>query len=233
MKLIKFILTAGILIAGLQMKAQNHGRIDYVQTIDLHKNLKGVQKALKAFLPEKMETNLTFIFNEEKARLKEVKDENPDKNVKMSMTGASINALIDYKSQLIKSFHTINKKEYITEEALEVETLEFSFETKEILGYTCKKANLGTDDEMILWIATDLSVNASPMLPLVCKEGAILAIENEKISFEAKSINLDKPTDSEFTFNESARKITKEQLKDLEQEQMEEMSGGKVQTIKL
>ena len=230
-----FILSilASLLISNSTI-AQNSGAIDYTQTIYIHKNLKGKQLAMKALLPETLETELRLSFDGSQGRLKKVESKKKKGAVQMSMSGASVNSFIDFNNKKINSYHKLMGNDYYLEEDfVDQKALKMTSETKNILGYICTKAIMESDkDDMTLWIAKKLKVNASPMLPIVCSHGAILEIESEKIGFKATKVTLEKPSKEDLSPIAGAKKITKEQLQDLQEEQLEEM-GGNAKTIGL
>jgi len=228
MKLVKLFISVAILLTGMQLKAQNDLTIEYIQTINIHKSLSSDQAAMKAFLPETIEKKVVYKYKDNKARIKEVKMEKKEKtSFNMQMSGASSNALIDYKNKKGTEYHKIMNNYFCVEKDLGEMDLEFSNETKEILGYKCTKATRKKDDgdKMIFWIAKDISIKASPLFPMICKEGAILAIDGDKISYEAKLVSKSKLSSTDILTPPTARQITSEQLEDLQEEQIEEMQN--------
>lgn len=226
MKLVKLFITVAILITCNQLKAQNDLTIEYIQTINIHKGLSSSQAAMKAFLPETIKKKVVYNYKDNKARLKEVKIEKKRKtSFTMQMSGISSNALVNYKNNKGTEYHKIMNNYFSVEKDLDYMDLKFFNKTKEILGYKCTKATKKKDngDNMTFWIAKSIKIKASPLFPMICNEGAILAIDGDKISYEAKLINKSKLSSTDIITPPTAKAITSEQLEDLLQEQLETM----------
>lgn len=226
MKLVNLIIAAVIIMTSLQLKAQENLTIEYVETINIHKNLTGSQVAMKAFLPETIEKKIVYKYTNNKARLQEGHMKKKEKSsFKMQMTGASSNAFIDYSTNKGAEYHKIMNRYFSVEKEILQLDLEFSGETKNILGYKCiraiKKEKNG--DKMVFWIAKDIAIKASPLFPMISKEGAILAIDSDNISYKAVLINKKQLSSTDLITPPTAKEITEEQLEDLQQEQVEEM----------
>jgi len=72
----------------------------------------------------------------------------------------------------------------------------FKNETREILGYTCKKLVNKMDGQyQTLWYTTELPVIGSA-LGIITEQGLVLAMESKELSFIAISISLEKIADS-------------------------------------
>lgn len=226
MKLIKLFITVAILITGTYLKAQNDLTIEYVQTINIHKNLSSTQMAMKSFLPETIEKKIVYKYTEDKARIKEGKMEKKDKtSFNMQMSGMSNNALINYKNNKATEYHKIMNHYFYVETEIKHTDFVFSTETKNILGYKCTKATKKKDegDNKTYWIAKNMTIKATPLSSIFCKDGAILGIDGDKISYIADSISKKQLSDTDIIVPLTARKITEEQLEDLQQEQIETM----------
>jgi len=213
------------MITSAAIFGQKSGKIEYMQTIYVHKNLTEDQKVYKALLPETVESKILFLFHGDKARLKTVKDDS-NKGLQTQMTGGSTNTVINYTENKILNLQDYDNRTYYVEKPAEtMENIEFVNETKNILGYSCQKAVTTSDsgDKMFFWFAKDLKVKATPMIPVI-GEYAILEIEKEKISYKALNIDFSSIDNVEFQVPEGAKKITKEQLKDLQDEKSSEMN---------
>lgn len=115
--------------------------------------------------------------------------------------------------------------------------------TKKILGYTCKKATLKTeDDTYTIWYTTELGFTYSPLaqnfstqrwgggrnnrmsqlnkLPTIIIENAvIMAVEGTDIGFEVKKISKDEVQD--IALPADAQKVTNEELAEIIQKRRE------------
>ena len=226
MKLVKLFISVAILLTGTQLKAQNDLTIEYIQTINIHKSLSSAQKAMKAFLPETIEKKIVYKYTDNKARIKEGKMEKKEKSsINIQTSGGSSDALIDYKVNKATEYHKIMNKYFCVKQKIGDVEFKYSDETREILGYICTKAiyNNREGEDMTFWIAKDIDIKATPLVPLISNKGAILAIDSDKVSFVAKSINKKDLSNNDIITPPTAKQITKEQLEDLQQEQIEEM----------
>jgi len=231
MKTLKIIVLAVISILPLAAFGQS-GKVTYKQIIDVHANLSPDQQALKAFIPESMESRKYFYADGSKGLL--MKDEqkgnttSTSSNVKtMSFSVSEDRFIFDYKE--MKSYQLadiLDGKFYVEYFLAQPEALSISNETKEILGYTCKKAvftNSDTGDKQIIWFTNELDFRATPLGEIYIKEGAILELITPKVQYKATEISAEIDVTVPQTVPDGYRKITPEQYRDLKEEQVDRM----------
>lgn len=191
--------------------AQKKGKITYDQVINVHKNLSSDQQALKALIPETMTKKYQFIFVDGQARLKELKQES---NVMIVQMGGetSTDAFFNLKDKTVQKFFELDGESFYTEKNIEFTELKPTSETKKILGYTCKAY---TTHEMKFWVTKELPSLITPLPPFFI-DGAILAIENDQISYTA--VKIEKEATIAELEKPKAQKVTAEQAEDLQEE---------------
>ena len=207
------------------VSAQKQGTIVYEQSINLHKSLSPKQQALKAMIPETTTKKNQFIFNEEKGCLKNLPTDSP-KGMVINVGGSDKPTWINFQKEIYRKYIDIDDELYHTENTIDVDDAKPTGNSKKILNFACDEYK-SADDTHSFWVSKELPKHLTPMVPLFL-DGAILAIENEKISFLA--ISFSQEIDTRQLIPLESEEITSEQFEDLQEEKLNEMKamGGKV-----
>ena len=230
MKTLKIILFAVILVLPLNAFGQS-GKVMYKQIIDVHANLPSDQQAFKALVPKTMESQKVFHFADGKGLLLKAEPEEEAKSTSggtktINFSISEDRFLIDYKAMKSYQLADIMDGQYYVEYPLkQPETLSITGETKELLGYACKKAvitNKETSEEQIVWFTNELDFQATP-LGQIYIDGAILELITQNITYTARKIFPETDTSIPEDVPEDYRKINPEQYRDLKDEQVDRM----------
>jgi GLPGLI family protein len=131
-----------------------------------------------------------------------------------------------------RTFFNLNKKSKIqlltikdeakgTEEAVFTETpfttpdnIEYTEKTKEIAGFKCKKAVLKEKEgKVTIWYTTDIPYNFSPVEKYTPKEGFVLSIESDEVSYRARKYDNSPIKAEELIMPGGAKKVSDEEFK--------------------
>ncbi len=224
-------LTITLLLFVLAISAahsQKQGTIVYENTINIHANLGPDQQAMKAMLPETTTQTYHFIFNEQFGCFKNVPAEMPE-GMMVQMPGNESKTWFNFKEDVFRQCIEVDDELFHTEIPMNIAEAKLTGKTKRILDYNCEEYK-SEDGDFSFWVTKELPQKISPM-PSLFFDGAILAIDNETISYEAVSL-LTEVEEEELKPVES-QEITQEQFMDLQEEKMNEMKSmnGKVMKI--
>ncbi|MBI9033068.1 MAG: GLPGLI family protein [Bacteroidales bacterium] len=224
MKTKQLILTMILGLGTITLFAQEltNAVIKYEQKINVHANLKGAQKAMKAFIPEFISSDLELHYMNGMARIKEIKTEQKQG---ITISSSSQDMLLDGNTKTSKNFTELGDSRFYTESSFDTEeNIILLKEIKQIGTYTCLSAemSMGKNDKMTIWYCPELPKNFSPMgfLPV---DGMVLEIESEKISYIYKSIEKNSANPALLLMPTGYKKVSEEQLMDLTEEYTEEM----------
>lgn len=194
-------------------------KIVYERTVNLHDNLTGRKAMLKALLPESVTQTLICLANRQASLVETLEEEQGEGSGISAASGDGVYYLSFY-SMLLQQYLVFDQHNYYVESPLNMLPESHHEETRTILGYTCRKIveYPGEDNEMVIWYTTDIQAYASP-IPPVFAPGVILAIESK--SLEYKVVSVEKVNETIKPPVKDAMKISDEQLKDLQSEQIQ------------
>lgn len=198
--------------------SQTKGTITYEQTVFVHKNLSPEQQAYKALLPETITKKINLYYNESNASLQIIKEKQA-KGIQIQMGSGSDNSWFDLKNKLVRNYFKVDGEVFYTENKIENLALHPTGKSKMILGHECKEY---INDDMHLWLCTDLPNNLTPLPPFYLP-GCILAIENDKIAYQA--VHISKELDKNSLIPREGTKVTEEQAADLKEEMLNELKS--------
>ena len=239
----KFILIPVILFFAFNSYSQSKGEIKYKLKVNLGKSLSASQLAYKALLPKEIITDFIYAFNDKEVRV--LKEDAPKKkeNIVIQMGGLNKEEIFLNLNTFTKcKYRIINNKHYHAESKIHFPEIEYLNEFKTILGYKCQKAKMKNPNNVRfeIWVAKKFPITFSPIQDLAIKNAAILRIDSQKLNYEVTSIEFGKYKKENFTKPKKSRKITNEQMMDLEEEALEDMRSKfngngnvKVQSIQL
>ncbi|MCJ8209701.1 GLPGLI family protein [Mucilaginibacter sp. RS28] len=185
-------------------------------------------------MPDKMTTEFELVFNANGARYQkydggDVSNGLPG-GVRIMSMGSNRKVYYNFSENKILEYIPLDGENYLMESKLgsAADTVEKTDQTKTIIGFNCKKAIIKNKTGVTeLWYTNDLKFNASPLLPY-WTEGVVLAVNNNRNTVEATSIEYYKVKDKELALPKDAKPITAEAYKAKQEELMKKMqqSGG-------
>ncbi|MFZ4544505.1 MAG: GLPGLI family protein [Saprospiraceae bacterium] len=124
---------------------------------------------------------------------------------------------------------TLRDEEKGTEEAvfqeisfITPENIEYSEKTKDIAGFKCKKATIkDKDGKVTLWYTLDIPYTFSPVEKYTPKEGFVLELEADDVSYKATKYENTPVKPEELIMPGGAKKVTKEEYDAKRKEAME------------
>jgi GLPGLI family protein len=210
------------------------GLVQYEQTINMHRNLKGNDE-MKQYIPE-FQTSRTELLMKGSTVLYRSAPQNEE----MGFEGGDGNVKINFKRSEAVVYRDLKAKEQLTatefmgrkfliSDEVEKRAWKMTPESKSILGYPCTKAVYqDTADVIEAWFTLAIPVGAGPGsydgLP-----GLILEVnknDGESV-ISATAVDL-KPLEEEIEKPDKGKKVTKKEYDDIVEEKMKEMgaSGG-------
>lgn len=183
-----------LLSMGRTASAQDktEGKIKYTITMNIHANLKPDQLQYKDMLPETATQDAWLIFKGQKFKTYfSASEKKEDDGVEMDINIQSENGNELYVD-LDKQLQWSNKDGKMEQAPLKIHPGKVitTNETKQILGYDCKKIILPGEkkDSTILWYTTQLPLKAGSVIGIFTDKGVVLEMQQKKIGFVADSI---------------------------------------------
>jgi GLPGLI family protein len=225
--------------------AQNsEGTILYKETIKMDisfEGMEGLTDEMKAMIPKEQSFESTLSFNKNASLYTNVidqasndvdyKSEEEDVQIKIQMDSPERSYYKDLKTKEIVESQDLFGKTFLILGG-EKTKWKITSETKEVLGYTCKKATTARDGKAIeAWFTTEIPSSIGPAsfhyLP-----GAVLAVSSDggKYIIEATKINLEAVDVKNITKPKKGKKVSHEEYGEIVKEkekEMAEMYGGK------
>lgn len=169
MKRILFIVLAALAVHSISAQVKD-GIITYNRKIDVHRRI--TDESMKAMAPRFDSAKVQLIFSggesifKKLAEEKDVRDNaGEDGNHFMIDLGGPDNETYkDFAAEKIIELRELGPKKYIIEDTLRKQNWKLEDETKNINGYTCKKATTTNRDnkEVIAWYAEDIQCPSGP-----------------------------------------------------------------------
>ncbi len=229
----KKILFAALAVSAFQFaNAQlTEGKIVYEQKVDLHRRMEDEQ--MKAMIPQfrtsKFELNFADGQSIYKAQEEEpdITENNGNGNVVMKFGGANSEYYKNFIKQKQIEKRELAETDYIIEDSIKHITWKLIDETKNILGYNCKKANGKTErgSDVEAWYTEEIPVSTGPEtfngLP-----GMIMQIDINKEEIVITATGLEKSANKkELKAPSKGKKITPGDFAKLEKEIFGNQSG--------
>lgn len=186
--------------------------------------------ALIASQLKDIKSEKVLLFDQGKSLYKPLEKQAADEALSPNTSGIKFTmktgGTVIYKNQeaekMVKQDYIMDRLFLITDSLPSI-VWELADETKEILGYVCRKAV--SEKNIVAWYATDLPVNAGPSvfhgLP-----GLILSIENKSLIIEAQSIEVVADLTEKIREPSEGKKISQEAFDKLKMKKMEELGGS-------
>ena len=226
----KTVLIVFVCLLSGSLIGQREGTITYERKMDVHRNMQDEQ--MKAMIPQFRTTKHVLLFVDSISVYKPAaEDEAPDpfespgnRRVMIRM-GPGENGVLykNFAKHQIAEQTEFAEKNYIIDDTIRPQPWKLSAETKEFLGYTCKKATMTTPagNTVTAWYTEALITPAGPEnfggLP-----GAILAIDsnNGEVVFTAIEIQK-KLSKKDLAEPKDGKHVTRQEF----QKKMEEVLG--------
>lgn len=236
-----FVIALSCLVS-LSYAQKKSGIIQYKETIKLDidmSSMKDIPEAVRSMIPteQSVENTLYFtanasLYTNAEAEEDEGVDYKSDDNsmqIDIQMDMPEHQYYHDLKTaEVVESQDLFGKKFLIT--GSQKMKWKLSNETKEVLGYTCKKATLTEGDKQVeAWYTSEIPVSIGPAnfhdLP-----GAVLAVnQGAQRTIIAINVEFKKVDNSLIVKPKKGKKVTSEQFKKIAEEkakEMAEMYGG-------
>jgi len=223
---------------------KSEGTIQYKETIKMDisfEGMEGLTDEMKAMIPKEQSFKNTLYFNKDASLYTNVKDQesqdvdyksdDDDVQIKIQMESPERSYYKDLKTKEVVESQDLFGKKFLIAGGEKIKW-KMTSESKELLGYNCKKATTTRDGKDVeAWFTTEIPSSIGPAsfhyLP-----GAVLAVNSDggKYVIEATKVNLEavdakkiaKPKKGKKVSHEEYEKIVKEKEKE-----MAEMYGGK------
>ncbi|MRG43757.1 GLPGLI family protein [Chitinophaga sp. SYP-B3965] len=203
MKHFKTLLAAFVIFTTpLMAQDSTQGKVNYIVTMNLHANLKPDQLQYKDALPEFIDREIVFLFKGKHGLIKSIEtaSEGSEVEVKVKIGNEDGVTYVDMDAKKNLQLINVDGKQFLhkgdtkkVEDVKEVET----GETKNILGYACKKViSKNGKDKTTYWYTTTLPILGGAF-GIMSGKGLILELESPLFSFKAKSLQFEKIADAD------------------------------------
>jgi GLPGLI family protein len=222
------LITVAVLLATTAyIKAQTvlrQGTIDYDMTVNLREQIAKKNPAVAALVPKETHVLMTVSFKNDifsgASRDVTSSEKLPGTSLQLS-AGMDEKKIIDLKKRTVRGEYKINGKKYFVDDVLQPATaIVYTKETKQLLGYTVTKAFV-TDNgkKYTVWFTTQIPNSYSPEADLFAGlKGTVLEYSTNEYTCRATAINADGFKPAAVAADTTARKISKEQLEDLQED---------------
>lgn len=220
--------------ANITFGQQNEGVITYEIKINVHRNIPESRQHMKSMIPEFRTHTAQLIFNADESLFKPVEmpavDPQDQNGMRMRFRDPKHEVYTrpgDLRKIMLKEFMG---KKYLIEDTLRMHPWKLLPETKEVNGYTCRKATLTDKDEkrtVVAWYAEGLRPFLGPeefnTLP-----GAVIFVDinDGERTLTANKIVLRPLQEDEMKIPDSRNKVTGEEFRSIVKEQTERMRAN-------
>lgn len=220
-------------MAGVGFAQQSEGVITYEIKTNLHRNIPEDRQQMRRMLPEFRTQTTQLFFNADESFFKAVGEPDaagPQNGMRMR-SGNPKNEIYthhaDYRQVILREFLG---KRYLIEDTLRIPAWKIHSETRDVNGYTCRKATL-VDEEgkrnIVAWYAEELRPFLGPeefnTLP-----GAVIFVDinDGERTITAKQILLRPLAQGEIKIPEGRNKITGDEYRTIVKQQTERMRAN-------
>lgn len=227
-----------VIAATPTLTQQLEGVITYETTMNMHRALPDDRKEMRSMIPEYRTTLDQLLFNAAESLYLPVEEEpepiDNGKAIRMHMRRPK-NQIYTHPAKLkTVVLHEFMGKKYLVEDSLKMRPWKLAAETRDIHGYTCRKATM-FDEERKINVVAWYSDRFRPFLGpenFNTLPGAVLLVDindGERI-ITAKNIELRPLKKNEMRIPDAKTKTTEEEYRKMVREQMDRMraNGGNV-----
>lgn len=211
------------------------GVISYDLVVNIREQAAKKHAALAAMLPENIHVALDVPFRDARFAVVSREATADASGMQMRVAGGSKKDIVDLAAGRERSESIINGRAYYTEDATRPAKITPAAGTRTIAGYPCRKALVtpGDGEQYTVWYTTALPYAYSPKgLELAALKGAVLAYSNEEMSATAVRVSAAGFSEAALQPNTKARKVTGEQLNDLQEDALAPAPGSKAIILK-
>ena len=207
--------------------APAQGTIVYDMNIALRQQVAKENAMVASFVPEQQHITITLTYKGGNYAIEQKTIPSKGSLASQAVTNVITDALtakelVNTKNSQVRGEYIFKKKNFYTETAMKPLTgVTYTNETRVILGYTCYKAVItGKKERKIVWYTRDFLANYTPDTELAGIKGTILEYSGAFYTARAVSVT---PAFNAATLiaKTPAKKITEEQLQDLQEDMME------------
>ena len=239
MKRILFVMIAGLAVQVSAAQVQD-GKITYERKANIHKRLGPEQESMKNMIPEFDVSKVELIFTgnesmyrriQEEEDIRETAGESGDRMVFRMRVGADNELYKNYTTMKSLERTELGAKKFIIEDSVRIQNwkLDESGETKQIKGYTCKKATATLaqrNTPVVVWYTEQILCPSGPEgwggLP-----GMILEVNMGDGEMIITAIDITDKADKKLVSAPSGgKKITRKEYQKMMEEQFGVAPGG-------
>jgi GLPGLI family protein len=227
-----------VLLAHLAAAQQTEGRVLYEAKANLHRMLPKEREAMKSQIPEFRTSKNELYFTANESLYQPYVDDEEEAAATggggggmMMFRGAQGKTHLHFGTTTRTEQREVMGKEYLIVDTLRTLPWKFSEETKQIKGYTCKKATMTREERnrtqnITVWYTDAVFVTAGPDrfygLP-----GLVLSVDinDGEIAINALEIELKTLKKNDLKVPTSGKKVTEAEFRDAMREQMKGMGG--------
>ena len=237
----KLVLLFFVLTSVVALAQKNEGVIIYEVKVNLHKRLPPGNAEMKAMIPEFRTSKTQLFFNQNESFYKNVEEEeeeetNNGNGVVMKFSVPQNEFYYNFAEKKKVEMREFMTKKFLIEGEIKPNAWKLSDETKEIKGYTCKKATFVIEERkqnITVWYTEQIPVSAGPeafnsLMGLVMQ----VDINDGEMVTTASNIEFRALKKNEIKAPTEGKKITSEEFKKMVDERMKEMGGNGMRIIR-
>jgi GLPGLI family protein len=231
------LLVIALLLANMYKYLDNQGVILYEQKINMHRRLPADDQEARQFIPEFQTSKMELLFNKMESLFRTVEEEE-DEDIDMESGGVHIKIrqpeLAIFKNMTekrsVEQREFLDKK-YLIEGDIAQTPWKITGENKEILGYKCQQAtynDTAQNRKVVAWFTGDIPCPSGPEM-LGSLPGMILEadVNDGEVVYTALKVDPKGLVDVKaLKAPTSGKKMTREEFKNMVDEQMKQMGGG-------
>ncbi len=239
------------ILAARTVFAQQQGVITYESRVNMHRNIPADRQEMKAMMPEFRITKMQLSFNNDESLYKPIIEDEEEQfstsggGMRMTFRTPKTETYTNNSTSQTFSLQELMGKKYVIVDTVEMAPWKLGTETKEIMGYTCHMAYYtdtqeittmrvenGTTtpekrtitQEITAWYTDQIRPSLGPdrynTLP-----GTVLAIDinNGERVIVARNVELRALKKDELKIPDASTKVTSQEFRKIQDEQMEKM----------
>jgi GLPGLI family protein len=237
-KIFLLILT---LFSAVAFAQKTEGIVTYEVKFNLHRRLPADQQEMKSMIPEFRTNKMQLFFNQNESLYKNVEEDDDDEEINnggvtMKFTAPQNELYYNYADKKKVEMREFMTKKFLIEGELKPNAWKLSEETREINGYTCKKASFVNEERkqnITVWYTEQIPVSAGPE-SFNSLMGLVLQVDINDGEIVTTAINIDFKTlnKGDIKAPKEGKKMTPEEFKKMVDEQMKQMGGSGIRIIR-
>lgn len=237
----KLIFLILILTSAVVFAQKNEGTVIYEVKVNLHKRLPPENAEMKAMIPEFRTSKTQLFFNQNESFYKNIEEDEEEETdngggMRMKFMAPQNELYYNFSDKKKVEMREFMTKKFLIEGELKPNAWKLSDETKEIKGYTCKKATFVNEERkqsITVWYTEQIPVSAGPE-SFNSLMGLILQADINDGEIVTTVTNIDFKTlkKGDIKAPSEGKKTTPEEFKKMVDEQMKQMGGGGMRIIR-